>query len=744
MGGTDRVGGGTKMKSRRICRNLLVALSTGVVALGATLPLPGLAADTTPSGGAGSEELEVITVTAQRRTENNQQVPITITAVGGDALEKQGIFDTTSLGAAVPGLIFTREGNQGTPYIRGIGSTASGPGSESSVAVYVDGVYRSGQTALLFGLNNVNSIEVLKGPQGTLFGRNASGGVIQITTKDPSFAPSMDLNVGYGNYDTARISLYATAPLTDTVAINLAVEGEDQTKGWGRDLANNTGAFDGYTGNVRSKLLWMPDENTRAVVALDIGYNRDEAGYGWTLFPGGRNIFDVATYNGFYNPDDDPGDVNRWRNEGVSLSLDHNLGWAKIVGISAERYTLSAGLLDLAVVPLPLFEEVGVYTKGTTFSQEVQLQSSEGSAVQWLAGLYYLNDVAALDPDHIYGTALGAGNYENIANTITTNSLAPFGQATLEVLHDTRVTLGLRYTRDMKEILGGYTFDGAAIPDTAGRQSKIWDKMTWRAAVDHQFTPDVLGYISYNRGFKSGTFDISSALAPPVAPEVVDAYEAGWKTEWLNHSLRVNGSTFFYKYSNLQLETTDAASGTLQYLNAGSAKIYGMDLDAEAVVTSNLRVTAGLEALHARYTSFPSAPSYFPNQPPRGTPPYGGDILTSVNADGVQLLSAPNLSANIAVDYTYATSGGLLDFNLRPSYTSRYPETFDDRLYQPSVPLLSSSLTWSSMDNRWSIRLWGANLLGRQYFTFAGEISSGDVYSPAPPRTVGVIFGMHL
>jgi iron complex outermembrane recepter protein len=732
------------MKSPRICRTLPAALSTGVVALGAMLPLPGYAADTTQSGGAGSEELEVITVTAQRRTENNQQVPITIAAVSGDALAKQGIFNTTSLGAAVPGLIFTREGDQGTPYIRGIGTTAAGPGSESSVAMYVDGIYQSSQTALLFGLNNVSSIEVLKGPQGTLFGRNASGGVIQITTKDPSFTAGIDLNVGYGNYDTARTSLYATAPLTDTVAINLAMEAEDQTKGWGRDLANNTETFDGYNGNVRSKLLWMPDENTRAMAALDISYNRDETGYGWTLFPGARNIFDVATYDGFYNPDDDPGDVNRWRNEGVSLSLDHNLGWAKVVSTSAERHLLSAGLLNLSVAPVPLFEEVGVYTKGTTFSQEVQLQSLEESKLQWLAGLYYLNDVAALDPDHIYGTALGAGNYENIANTITTNSLAPFGQVTLEVLHGTRLTLGLRYTRDMKEIQGGYTFDGVTILGTAGRQSKIWDKLTWRTAVDHQFTPDVLGYVSYNRGFKSGTFDISSALAPAVAPEVVDAYEAGWKTEWLNHSLRVNGSTFSYKYSNLQLDTVDAASGTERLLNAASAKIYGLDLEAEAVVTSNLRVTAGLEALHARYTNFPSAPAYIPNQPPRGTPPYGGDTLTSANADGLQLLSAPNLSANIAVDYMYSTSGGLFDFNVRPSFTSRYPETFDDRLYQPAVPLLSSSLTWSSADNRWSIRLWGANLLGRQYFTFAGEISSGDVYSPAPPRTFGVVFGMHL
>lgn len=133
------------------------------------------------------------------------------------------------------------------------------------------------------------------------------------------------------------------------MAINLAVEGEDQTKGWGRDLANNTEAFDGYNGNVRSKLLWMPDDNTRAIVALDISYNRDETGFGWTLFPGARNIFDVATYNGFYNPDDDPGDVDRWRNEGVSLSLDRNLGWAKIVSISAERYTLNAGLLEKTV-----------------------------------------------------------------------------------------------------------------------------------------------------------------------------------------------------------------------------------------------------------------------------------------------------------------------------------------------------------------------------------------------------------
>jgi iron complex outermembrane recepter protein len=217
-------------------------------------------------------QLNEIVVTSQRRSENLQTIPLSVTAATATELLNEGVTDTAALSQAMPGLSYTLGGNAATPFIRGVGTTVNSVGNEASVATYVDGVYISSINAQLFEFNDIDRIEVLKGPQGTLFGRNATGGMIQVITEDPSFTPSADIHVGYGNYDTTSGSFYGTTGLGENVAIDFAVYGKNQADGWGTDLVTGQPTFTRHDFGARSKLLWIPADGTRILIAAD--YNR--------------------------------------------------------------------------------------------------------------------------------------------------------------------------------------------------------------------------------------------------------------------------------------------------------------------------------------------------------------------------------------------------------------------------------------------------------------------------------------
>src|SRR5262245_59007845 len=221
-----------------------------------------LCARADPSATAEApRQLEEVVVTAQHRTEDSQTIPLSIVSLSAKELQNSGVLSSVSLSQAVPGLIFMHAANNATPFIRGVGSTTSSVGSESAVATYIDGIYVSSLNGTLFEHNNVDHIEVLKGPQGTLFGRNATGGVVNIVTPDPAFTPHASLQVGYGNYDTATASFYGTIGLGDDVAADLAAYGRDQSEGWGTALVSGDPTFTRHHVGGRSKLLWQPADH---------------------------------------------------------------------------------------------------------------------------------------------------------------------------------------------------------------------------------------------------------------------------------------------------------------------------------------------------------------------------------------------------------------------------------------------------------------------------------------------------
>jgi iron complex outermembrane recepter protein len=718
-------------------RGLIVlgaAASPAVMAQSASTVNSDAAAPAAESGAA----LQEIIVTAQRRGEALQSVPLTVSALTAQDAERMGVTDTSSLTAAVPGLDFSRQANAATPFIRGVGATTSLIGNEASVATYVDGVYITAPQAALFTLNNIEHIEVDKGPQGTLFGRNATGGVVQVNTRDPSQNPSFDAQLGYGNYRTTTESLYATTGITKDLAADISFFDLYQSKGWGKDVTTGVDAYTERDYGGRTKFLWTPGETTRITLAGDFSVSEGEQGLGLSPLPGTLGLDGVTSNSGFYNTAVDPNDYYRSTQYGGSLKVEQDLGWAKLLSISAaRRYRVPFGL-DQDATPLELIE-ANIQGRDRSYSEEIQLQSTGTDKITWIGGIYYLNDVAAYQPLGLSGLALQGLAYSDVFSTQRLRSYSGFGQTTIEVIDATHLTLGVRYTSDHRGIVGETALPlgpgGSPIATELASQSAVFSKPTWRVALDHQFTHDLLGYVSYNRGFKSGVFDSLAYSNPAVKPEVLDAYEGGVKSELFSHRLRINGSAFDYKYQNIQIDQLENGVSTL--LNAARAKIYGADLDIAVIPFSGLTLGAAMEYLHGRYQSFPNAPLYTPL-------PAGGDLPSSFNASGKTTVRSPDFVGNVTASYTIPVSIGSFDVVVGDYYNSGFYWNPDNRVKQPAYTLVNASVTWAAPKADWDARVWGKNLTGRRYYSYETDQEFGDDGSPAPPLTYGITFGYHF
>lgn len=663
-----------------------------------------------------SSGLQEIIVTAEKRSANLQDVPVAVSAITANELATRGLAGTEALTAAVPGLVITNPANVGNPYLRGVGSALFDPSGEQSVALYVDGVYIAAPESNLFSFNNIKDVEVLKGPQGTLFGRNATGGVIQISTRDPSHTPSADVSVGYGNYDDVTASAYVTTGITKDAAGDLAVLYENQGRGYGRDLTTGAPTFRQAIGNyaLRSKLLLTPTDTTTLVGSVDYSHSVSTSAY--QKPPGVFSPIDGSTYPGRYNALGDLNDRNTIDTGGASLRIDQGLGSTTLTSITAYRRTVVTYNLDDDVTAIPA-ADITLFPRAHNISQELQLAGAPGGWLEWLVGGYYFDAKGEYSPVVVDG-------FEQVADSQKTRSYAGFGQATATVLTHTDLTLGARYTTEKQDY--ALTF-----PATLGL-SRSFNKLTYRVAVDQHLTQDLLGYVSYNRGFKSGGFNL---LAPgnSFEPEVLDAYEAGLKAELLDRRLRLNTAAFFYNYQNIQLDIPVFAGNVIA--NAARAHIKGLESDFEFVPVDNLTVSGGISLLDGHYSSLPDGVPLDQNgvaQPPR-------------SESGKHTVITPPFSGTLSVDYRFHTDLGLI----RPSVTLVYNDGFywqtDNRLTQPAYTLLNTSLTWSSPNSRYDVSLWGKNVTDARYYIARVTVARiGDAQEQAPPETYGVTFTAHF
>ena len=670
--------------------------------------------------------LEDIVVTAERRSESLQRVPIAITAVTARALERSGITGISALSQATPGLNFTTSAGQLSPFLRGVGSAAAAVGNSAAVATYIDGVYIPGMAASQFEFNNIERIEVLKGPQGTLFGRNSTGGVISVITRDPTFDPQLKVRLGYGNYDTIEGSVYASGGLSKTVAIDLAALYRKQYTGWSYNFATGEDVAKQRDILLRSKLLFTPSSATRIVLALDYALTNPANVSLNRPYENTTTIIPIPHKGKFWDTNQDYYEPGRTEQGGASLTVEQDVGGAKIRSITAYRKQYGHNYIDLDATQVagPTIE---VIERSRQFTQELQLLSNGTGPFRWILGGFYLNGESKTAPFRNPVFSLFADQ--------DVESISGFAQGTYEVAPGTRLTAGLRYTSDT------YTFNDYRQPNGGGpitvdpEQKNTQGKLTWRLSADHQFGKDVLGYVSYNRGFRAGTFNLTDASVPVLRPEVLDALEAGVKSDLLDHKLRANLAVYHYDFKDIQISRADANSQ--QTLNASSAKIWGIDADFDAVLTDRLTVNFGGAYVHGRYGSFLNAPISTPN-------PLGGNIITVGDATGNTIIRTPAFSGNVGFNYALPTEVGKFNLSATYYYNAGWYTDPDNRIKTPDYGVLSGSIGWTSNNGRYEARLWAKNLTNTEYYAYAVEIGPGDVSIPAPPRTFGVTFGVNL
>jgi iron complex outermembrane recepter protein len=766
-------------------RITLTSLAVGVVAFQATA-WGQQAASTAPQQPSADVLMEVI-VTAQRRSENLQNVPIAVTALSADQLAQGGITSTTDLGMVTPALTVVNQAGNLLPHIRGIGTTAFGAGFENPVAVYVDGVYLAASNASLLTLNNIAQVEVLKGPQGTLYGRNATGGLIQITTKDPQTTFSGDASLGYGNYQTSVLKAYVTGPIAgDKLAADVAVSATHQGEGYGTNLFNGKDVYQTERDlAVRSKWLWTPADGTSVRFIADY---QESAGSQYSTFkiaPGTQPQFVPpvsAIGNWDLNTNTQPRDA--FKGGGGSLRIDQDVGFARFSSISAYRRSQQVLAFDGDGTPSNLESLDPVTEDDRQLTQELQLTSTHGGPLQWVVGAFYMHGDAKDDPitanfgtPFVYPFVPAPPGFPlpflapPLASTAVngeerTSSWSGYGQATLAVTDADHLTIGLRYTSDHRRLLAdesaqlalspflipsptvtiyptqlsnpGFALNPLLLFAKPPRidEAKTFTKPTWRVSFDHRFSPEVLGYVSYNRGFKAGGYNAGVPTDASYNSEVLDAYETGAKTDLWDRRVRLNTAAYYYDYKNIQVG--HFVQGNIGYYNGAAAKIYGLDADLEAIVTHELTLTAGAAWIHDRYSNFPNAIFFTPN-------PAGGNIPSFASAKGNRLPLTPDATFSLSADYRHPLpNGGQLGLNATYSYSDSYIFSPDNILRQPAFSMVNAATSWTAPGDRFTATLWGKNLGNKAVANAILESAIGSLAAYQPPRTYGVTGGIRF
>ncbi len=677
--------------------------------------------------------LQDIIVTAQRQAEKLQNVPIAVTALTGSQLAASGITSNVSLEGAIPNLTMSQLGTAVKPFLRGVGSDLNQSTDEPAVATYIDGFYNPQIDGNFFNFTNVERIEVLKGPQGTLFGRNATGGVIQIITSDPRPEFSFKGSVGYGNYDTVEAGGYVTGGLSDSLAADLSVYYKDQGKGFGRYIVAGGDANKRKDFAVRSK--WKFDASDRDTFTLILAHSEHRSdGEPFNVLPGYRVVSPINTgsvYAGRNNSVSTSPQLNNVDSYSFGLRYEHKFDFATFISSTGTNRTAVHYLLDTDLSPQRLIEgEVRAHSH--SYTQEFQLLGEPGGRLNWQAGVFLFRNSGKYDltvtGDILTFSGLSSTSRIFTHTTPRTDSIAGYAQASYKLTDAFKVTGGIRYTKDWQTVKGNGFLVGVVqtIPDTVKKQSA--GKPSWRMSLDYTFAPDILGYVSWNRGFKSGGFGSTNVTGSGFRPETIDAYEVGLKTELMNHRVRFNIASFFYKYKDIQVQVVNPDGITTSTFNAAAAHIKGIDIDLAVVPFRNFTVTGGLGILDSTYKQFLRAPVY----------DLAGNVSIDPDAAGNRTPNAPKFTGSAAAAYTLPTDIGNFELSGTVIHKGKSYVSPDNALPFRAYTLVNGNLSWKTTDERMGVSLWVKNLTNANYskILFESSVAFGQV--EGDPRTYGV------
>ncbi len=748
------------MKARQTIRTLALASAawSGLAAL------PALAQEAPPPAAASEEDSAAIVVTARRREETLVSVPIAVSAFSGAALERSGAIDISDLANVTPNT--TLEASRGTnstltAFIRGVGQQDPVSGFEQGVGIYLDDVYLNRPQGALLDIYDVERIEVLRGPQGTLYGRNTIGGAVKYVTRMLPQEFSLKLKGSYGSYDQADGIISASAPIGDLVRVGGAFArlsrggfGENRTTGednYNKDIWAGRATFE-MGGYGQPVLMRITGDYTK---------DNSNARGGHRLIPGqlsGAPVLDDVfdTRGGLADP------KQYVESYGLSMNITAELSDAVTLrSISAWRKDDSASPIDFDALPA-VDVDVPAYYFNEQLSQEFQLLYDKGP-IHGMIGFYYLDARADTQFDvRLFTTVPGLTAYTE-AN-VDTETYAIFGDVTFDISDQLSLSAGGRYTWDERRAdilrqnyLGGGSpvFGGAGVafgaPGTDFRGESDFKKFTPRLSVSYKPTPDHNIYASWSKGFKGGGFDPRGVgvNAPDLngdgirqdsevaaflsfAPEEVDSYEVGYKGDLMDGALYVAVAGFYADYKDVQIPGSVACDvgGIPSFCgvvsNAGKATFKGVEFE------SNARLGRDLMAPGDRL-NLQTAVGYIDAQYDEYITNIAG-VPTDV-ADYREVQNTPKWTASGTLSYTTPVGDGSLYAGTTVSWRSKtyqfeIPNPYID---QKGYALWDASIVYTAPDDRWSIGLHGKNILDKEYKT------SGYTFVAADPVTGAIV-----
>ena len=689
--------------------------------------------------------LEEILVTASKKGATSlMDTAVTATVVTGEQLEVRQVRNVEDIQFQTAGVIVDSSAGAPRVAIRGIGHDGSLMHAENGVAVYADDIILQRTQAVTAAFFDLERVDVLKGPQGTAFGRNANGGSVNYVSRRPVEGLASEAGVAGGSYgrrEVYGIFNYGTADY----GLRIGAEYKEDD-GFAKNLTTGEDVNGRETTVVRASLSFAPADNFEGI--LRVGYFDEDLNGPAVVVQGAEPFSLPALFGG--TPSFDPNEnyeihfdlPNRQRSEitNASLHLDWDIGELSLRSITGYydgdyRIQNDADQSDVPFVPIPHND-----FQSEQFSQEFVLSGTAG-AVDWLAGGYYLTEDVSQRVDIDFLLPLSPGGLSvNLNDAQELTSWAGFAQATWNVSDTTRFTAGLRYTEDEKKIdynqeivLGPLSFaPGFTIPSCQASFSVTWDDVTWDVTLEHDLSDDTFAYAKVNTGFKAGGYNNTNCDVG-YDPEQLLAYEIGYKGTFRDGTLTFATSAFYYEYEDIQVTQVQAFPGiaatTAVVANAAAAELYGLEFELRAILTENVSVDVGASWIPtAEYEEFVTVDALdlrSVDQNPATTPP-------PLDLSGNRLNRAPEFSGVIGLNYTDEL-GSNWEVDARLEYyfvddlafspferpnafnAAIFPGLVEDAGIQDGYGLLNAYLNFDYGES-WTIRLYGKNLTDEYYF----------------------------
>ena len=741
-----------------LLRSSALGLGTIVLLLEGMLPTEvSAAAQTTtqqdkpspaPTAAANSTDddiLEEVVVTAEKRAEGLQNIPIAITALSGNTLEKANVKEVSDLVQVTPSLQFGTRSTNIFIAMRGIGQAGQDIGSQSGVTVALDGVPLLDHFMMNAAFLDIDRVEVLRGPQGTIAGRNATGGAINIYSKDPTNATEGDLAFTVGDYSHLGVKGALNAALSDKAMARLSVL-VDHADGWTKNDYLNTRNDDTALTQLRGQLLLEPTEKFTLRALVEYTRDRSNPSFAMILGRADPNRPTVPETPGYPFPKNDIQNLTFYQDQPNDRNLESTravltgtvqLGAGATLSSTSGFIKHDIALTNIDVDATPYnsawFPLIGIHAK--QFTQEFTLTNNLGERADLVAGLFYMHGDSS---EPLYLSLSVYKNYLIYLPAEKLDSYAGYAQIRYNLTGKLRATIGGRYTIDDKS----YSMDSSTagfVQDHSGNGT--FKAFTPRFALDYTPTDDTLIYTSVSRGFKSGGFNTLGDPSLPVNrfdPEYVWNYEAGAKAMLFGRKLRLGLTGFYADYTNLQQTVFRQNLQTNVYYprveNSVTAKIKGVEFEAEVAPVTGLRLTGAVTYLDARFGFFcnndPLYPSIATDSGCIGATRDGAPLPAGAkDLEGNRLPQAPGWQYSVSGQYTFPVSGKL-EITARTDYKWQSRVYFDiynnPQNSQADYGLLNASLSIGSHNNAWALAGWVRNAFDKRYISSANAGSGAN------------------